>query len=170
MELGDSTAVRDAEAQRDEDSRILLSLMRQRQQMMREIAERDRWMRIVMDEYDRETAPMKVALGNVEEQIKATAERLIPDGKKSVDVPGHGRVQFRDYAESVRIGNPDAMLEWAREVERDDLYETVQTYKLDRTAAVALAKQALASAGEVLPGVEVRPARREAYIEDGGIG
>lgn len=149
------------------DPRVLLfGLMRQRAEKMRALNDKAAWLQVIQEEHARETAPLRREIAHLEEQIKAEAVRAIPEGKKSVDVPGYGRIQYRDYQGGVRIVDPEAFIKWAKAAERTDLYEVVTTERLKRAEATKAASDALAAYGEQLPGVEVQPPRREAYIED----
>ena len=152
-----------------DDRKALFSLMRMRAELQRKLNDKAAWIQVIQEEHARETEPMRQELSHLEEQIKATGVRLIPPDQKFVDVPGYGRVQYRNYKAAIRISDPEAFIAWAKEVERTDLYEVVTTEKLNRAAATKVAGAVLTDDGEQLPGVEVQLARREAYIEDRGV-
>lgn len=142
--------------------RALYGLLRAAGELSEEIAAIEAYRRIVLAEIDATLSGKSIRLEWLETQIKATAEPLLAGKAKLVDMPGAGRVQFRDYEASLRIADPDAYIESLDADERERLVEMVQ--KLKTNDAKAYAATVLADHGEIMPGVERIEARRTATI------
>lgn len=149
--------------------RAIYGLLRQIDRVDAEQHDADEWLRVVVNEMQAKAEKRKRARGFLEEQAAGLAETLLrPGGPKNVDVPGAGRIQFRDLGATVRIADPGAFIAWAKEHERGDLYDAVMVEKLKTTEAKRAAEHLAYSEGEELPGVELIPARRTASIQMGG--
>lgn len=113
-------------------------------------------------EVARAADPKKRQLAWLEEQIKRVAEPLLTGKAKNVDMPGAGRVQFRDYAETLRVADDEAYIAALDADERERLVELrphLKTVDAKQYAATVLAEH-----GELMPGMERIEARRTASI------
>lgn len=143
---------------RDEAFRYLYGVMAEMREIQEEIANLEAARRAVLTAHDDRLVRLEARFDQASESAARLAEPLLPRGSKHVDIPGLGRVQFRDYQAGVRVADPRALLQWAVDAERTDLYERVP--RLLAGEAKKAADAALASDGELLPGVERVEARR----------
>jgi phage host-nuclease inhibitor protein Gam len=88
-------------------------------------------------------------------------------GRKSVILP-HGTLAFRTVPASVRVSDPAAAIEAAKQFDMPNMVETREV--LDTARYQKAAQQALQRQGCLLPGVEVTPARASFSIKFGGKG
>lgn len=139
------------------DRRAALGLLRELQQLEREDAEDKRWLTAVVEE-----AAERASKRNVRaDEIRGLLEQIVADmrlpGSQHVDVPGIARIQFRTTEPSLRIAEPEAFIQWARDHERHDLIKVKTTTTVIADAAKDEAARALSQAGELLPGVIEEP-------------
>jgi len=115
----------------DEDTRrrMVIRLMHQYREASEAIANESRWMQAAVAEFNQRTAKLSDWQNELDEMIGRLARPLAPKDKKFVDVPGLGRISWREQKEYVRVADADTFIAWARQAERTDLYETETVYK-----------------------------------------
>jgi len=146
----------------DDRRRTLFGMMRAAGELDAEIAALEAYRRIVDAEIAATVSGKTNRKAWLEEQIKRTAEPLLTGKSKNVDMPGAGRVQYRDYGETLSIADPEAYIAALDADERERLVELrphLKTNDAKQYAATVLAEH-----GEVMPGVERIPARRTATV------
>ena len=140
----------------------LVGLMRAAGELSDEIESLREYLASVQREVEATVSGKASRLAWLEQQIKATAEPLLTGKSKNVDLPGVGRVQYRDYSEALRIADAEAYIAGLAADERARLVE--MRPHLKTVAAKAYAATVLADHGEVMPGVEVIEAHRTATV------
>jgi hypothetical protein len=143
--------------------RLLVGMLAHIRRLNAEMAEDEAFLQTIVEELHRKNSPKKMRAQWLEEQVKALAESLLPEGSKHVDVPGIGRIQYSDKRTAVKVEDADRLLKWAKEHERRDLYESREHLLTNDAKKVAL--EALLTDGELLPGVMEVPAHKAARIE-----
>lgn len=138
-----------------DNRRTLFNLLRQYQQIERSSEESRRWLNTVAATVQAENDRRQTALRFLDEQIARLAKPLIPEGKKSVDVPGIGRIQFRMQPEGARISDQESFLAWAKENEARDLIRTKEEVKVAEAKQYVL--DCFKDTGELPPGSEYVP-------------
>ena len=142
--------------------RTVFGMLRAASALHAEISELTEYLARVQAEVQQSTMPKKQRLVWLEEQIKRTAEPLLTGKTKNVDMPGAGRVQYRDYSEALRVADAEAFIAALDADERERLVELrphLKTLDAKQYAATVLAEH-----GEVMPGVERVEAHRTATI------
>jgi len=155
------------ELDRDTAFRELRRVMHEIAEIEEEIANVEASRRAANTAHDERQRALEARRRAAVDTAAVIAEPLVPRGKKSVDVPGLGRVQYRTYAARPVIANYADLLDWAIENERTDIYQRVP--KLDGVAAQALVKAEYAN-GHLLPGVEPVEERTTCTVEITGGG
>lgn len=95
--------------------RTVYGLMREIRAKVRQVEDQEAWLRTIAAEVTAANAKRQRTIEFLSEQAKRIAKDLIPEGKKSVDVPGIGRIQWRKVPEAVVISDEDALLAWIKE-------------------------------------------------------
>ena len=101
------------------------------------------------------------------EQIEAYAAQKVAQDKrsrKSIILP-HGTLAFRSVPACIKISDPAAAMEAAKQFSMPNMVRTVET--LDTARYQKAAQCALEAQGAILPGVEVLPARESFSIKFG---
>lgn len=142
--------------------RTVFGMLRQIARIDADLAAGDRWVAMMVEEEARRAAPLQAKRSFLEEQVKRIAQPLIPAGRKSVDVPGVGRIQYVDRKASFRIVDEPGFIAALGADERARLVE--MRPKLRTNEAKAYVEEVVTSTGEQLPGVEIIPARRTATL------
>jgi len=155
------------ELDRDTAFRELRRVMHEIAEIEAEIANVEASRRAANTAHDERYVELRARLAAATDTAAVIAEPLVPRGKKSVDVPGLGRVQYRTYAAHPSLTDPADLLDWAVENERTDIY--VRVPRLDGVAAKALVKAEYAN-GHLLPGVEPVEERTTCTVEITGGG
>lgn len=103
------------------------------------------------------------------ELIREYGESLLLPGSKHVDVPGVGRIQYRDIKESLSIKDHDAFM---GALDADEKARLVEMRPHLKTNEAKQYQQAVleTEGGQLLPGVERVEARRTASISFEGVG
>lgn len=159
-EDGASAAIDELSA--EDRRRTLFGMLRAAGALENEIRELTEYLARVQAEVQQAALPKKQRLAWLEEQIKRTAEPLLTGKTKNVDMPGAGRVQYRDYSEALRVADAEAFIAALDADERERLVELrphLKTLDAKQYAATVLADH-----GEVMPGVERVEAHRTASI------
>jgi hypothetical protein len=162
-DLVDADELDIAEGWHEDPRRMLIGMLAHIRRLNAEMAEDEAFLQTIVEELHRKNSPKKMRAQWLEEQVKALAESLLPEGSKHVDVPGIGRVQYSDKRTAVKVEDADRLLKWAKEHERRDLYESREHLLTNDAKKVAL--EALLTDGELLPGVMEVPAHKAARIE-----
>lgn len=142
--------------------RQLYAMLRDLRQVEAEIAEQQKWIVVAMEDAQATVARLQARKADLEAQIGSEGELFLVGDSKHVDIPGMGRIQYRDYDPTLRIADDKAFIaalgadERARLVEKRDHLLTNE--------AKAYAAVVMAGSSEILPGVERIPARREHTI------
>lgn len=160
-ELEAILAARDA-SRLDRSRRTLFGLMRAAAREQASAVDAETWGETVADEVRARVARAKERFDWIEAQIKILAPDFLLEKSKHVDIPGAGRVQFKDYEPSLRVSDPDAFIASLGADERKLLVE--QRDHLRTNEAKTYATNVLQESGEVIPGIERIPAHRESNI------
>lgn len=143
--------------------RSLFGMMRAARRLLDECEEQREYCAMIQAEVERTLAPKMQSFRFLEQQIKQLAEVLLVGKAKHVDVPGAGRIQYRDHRETLRIEDDAAFISALSADERHVLVE--DRPHLKRDDAKAYAAQVLGDTGQILPGVERVEAYRSSAIE-----
>lgn len=170
-QLAENEAFTDEGAQKailamfDTDSRrAMFGMLRQARMIKAQLDADEHWLAMQRGEVERKNESAKRSLAFLESQVQALAESLLIPGSKHVDVPGAGRIQYRDYKAGVRIADADSFMESLGPDERASLIE--MRPHLKTTEAKKYVEAVLETEdGELLPGTERVEARRTATIE-----
>lgn len=163
-EEGDFVVYRILEMWARDQRRTFFGMLRQAKRIRDALEADATWHAMIESELARKNEGNVRSLAFLEAQIETLAEQLLTEDSKHVDVPGAGRVQYRDYAAAIRIADPDAFIAALDADERARLVETVE--KLKTNDAKKYQEEVLKTeGGTLLPGVEEVPARRTATIE-----
>ena len=149
----------------DDARRTLVGLLRALRREQTAVEDARAWARTVYDEVERANAPRLRTVAFLEEQVARVAEGLIPAGRKSVDVPGIARIQYRDLKDDVRIAEPESFIDALGADERERLVEMRPHLKTNE--AKAYARTVIEESGELMPGIERVEARRTTAIQWG---
>lgn len=95
--------------------RTVYGLLRAIRSEVRQVDEQEAWLASITAEVRSANAKRQRTIDFLSEQVERLAKDLIPEGKKSVDVPGIGRIQWRKVPEAVVIQDEDALLAWLKE-------------------------------------------------------
>lgn len=155
------------ELNRDTAFRDLRRVMHEIVEIKSELANVEASRRSAVAAHDERIVALQLRLEDASDTAAVIAEPLIPPGKKSVDIPDLGRVQFRTYAAHPSLVEPRELLEWAVENERTDLYERVPKLLGEQARLVVKAEYAN---GHLLPGVEPVEERTTCTVEITGGG
>lgn len=155
--------LRERDASRlDRSRRTLLGLMRALARVRARKQARADWFEMVV----REAAAAGASDTQAEDWLSASIEAIAPDflleGSKHVDVPGAGRIQYRDTPAGLRIADAEAFMASLGADERARLVE--QRPHLLTTEAKKYAEAVMAESAEILPGVERTEAQRTATM------
>lgn len=137
---------------------------RERQKRIDEVravyeAERD-----ALDEYlETETAKHKRDLEFFAHHLTAYGLVQREEGRKSVVLPA-GKITTRATASKVNITDEDGFIEWAKQW-NPDLVKVKETVNRAGLNKLIVGDKAVASSGEIIPGVEVSPGQINASIE-----
>ena len=133
----------------------VLRNMKYEQAQRAQIAE---YLRVVKGECEVAIGLIDRRLDELTERARGMAELLTPEGSKHIDLPGLGRIQFRDYQPGYTVADADVLLKWAVEHEREELFEYRPV--LDKKSSLELARE-----GEELPGIDPTAAHRTMSIQ-----
>lgn len=147
-----------AEPSPERDRRALVMLLREYQRAVRDARDAEEWFDAIFAVHTDERITRDRTIVSLTEAIEELAKDLRLEGSQHVDVPGIARLQFTTTKPYLRVADPDAMVEWARQHEEFALLEFVPaSIKPVTNAAKALAEKTLAESGEVLPWAEQVP-------------
>lgn len=143
--------------------RQLYAMLRDLRQVDAEIAEQQRWVTVAIEEAQVTVARLRVRKTDLEDRIASEGEMFLVGDSKHVDIPGMGRIQYVDHQAALRIADDKAFIAALGADERARLVE--QRDHLKTNEAKAYADTVLKDGdGELIPGVERVPARREHSI------
>lgn len=143
--------------------RQLYAMLRDLRQVDAEIAEQQRWVTVAIEEAQATVARLRARKADLEERIASEGEMFLVGDSKHVDIPGMGRIQYRDYDPTLRIADPQAFMDALNADERALLVQQRDTLKTNEAKAYA---DTVLHGGDavILPGVEIVPPRREHSI------
>lgn len=101
--------------------RTIYGLMRAIRTEVRAVEDQEQWLRDIAGEVRAGNARRQQTIDFLSEQVARIAESLIPEGKKSVDVPGLGRIQWRKVPEAVLVHDDEPVIAWLKASNREDL-------------------------------------------------
>ena len=162
MEARERAVFEDIAAAAAKDTRrALYGIMRELQRRNDTLANAAAYFKIVQDEFDRVVERQRGPIAFLEEQAQRLAKELAGDSKHH-DITGIARIQFRHTEPRPFISDPEQVVEWLKQHEREDLIRVKEEPK------ATLVNALVAESGELIPGVEMAPAADSASIKWGG--
>lgn len=142
----------------DDTRRALYGIVRELKRRHERIENAAAYLKIVQDEFDLIVEREKGPRAFLEEQVKRLAKELAGDSKHH-DITGYARVQFTTHKPSVRIGDPEKVVQYLKEHELKNLIRV-------KEEPMANDVKALPNASSI-PGMEEVPGGETANIQWG---